>query len=143
MTRVFLIEDEALLRDLVIESIKLTPGVVFTGWAEEAEIANREVERIRPDVVVLDLRLREVSGIELMQQVKARSPESRVLVFSGSAVPSQVAKALQAGATGFVEKAYGIRGLREGIAHAARGEAFFTPNVAEIVATIRQGQLPE
>ena len=121
--RVYLCDDVAALRLVTRTVLELEPGVEVVGEAGDGRTALAEVERLRPDVLVLDLSLPELDGLEVLEQLAQVSPETRVVVFSGYPRDQLGAAALARGARRYVEKGADIeevaRAVREVAAEAA------------------------
>ena len=100
------------------------------GDAAEGERALRVVERTAPDVVVMDLNLPGMSGIEATRRLAACAPQTRVLVLTISVADSDVVEAILAGACGYLLKDATIDEIVAGVEAAAAGESLLSPRVA-------------
>ncbi len=131
--RVLVVEDHPLFRRGVVALLEAADGVTVAGTAasgEEAVAASRE---LRPDVVLMDLQLPGISGIEATRAIVAADPEVRVLVLSLFEDDDSVFLALRAGARGYVLKDADEDELTGAIRAVARGEAIFSRAIAERV----------
>jgi two-component system, NarL family, response regulator DevR len=109
------------------------------GEAGSASEALRAVERLRPQVVLMDVRLPGEGGIEAARQISARFPESKVVMLTSFADDDLVVRAIRAGAVGYVLKQVGNEELLRAISAAARGEALLDPNTtARLLARVRE-----
>jgi len=121
--RVYLCDDVAALRLVTRTVLELEPGLEVVGEAGDGRTALAEVARLKPDVLVLDLSLPELDGLEVLEQLTRVSPGTRVVVFSGYPRDQLAAAALARGARRYVEKGADIdevaRAVREVAAEAA------------------------
>jgi DNA-binding NarL/FixJ family response regulator len=128
--RVLVVEDHPLFRKGVIALLEAVPGVEVAGSAGSGEEAVARAAQWRPDVVLMDLQLPGMSGIEATRAIVAADPAVRVLVLSLFEDEDSVFLALRAGARGYVLKDADEDELTGAIHAVARGEAIFSPTVA-------------
>jgi two-component system OmpR family response regulator len=104
--RVFVVEDSALLRNRIIENLASLGRFDVVGFAESEDEAVAAIERLRPDVVVADIRLRQGNGIEVVRQVRAADavPRPRIYILTNYAYPEYRAHCSLAGADAFFDK---------------------------------------
>lgn len=100
---VFLVDDHAIVREGIQRLLELDDDIEVVGQAESAEDALDQVEATNPSVILMDIRLPGVSGIEATRMIKARYPKLRVLVLSAFG-HEYLAQAIEAGADGYVLK---------------------------------------
>jgi DNA-binding NarL/FixJ family response regulator len=105
-------------------------GIDVVGEAANGVAAIETVERTAPDVVVVDLNMPKLSGVEVTRTLTERAPASRVLVVSVSAEEADVTKAILAGASGYVLKDRPVEEVAAGIRAAAAGECLISPRIA-------------
>jgi DNA-binding NarL/FixJ family response regulator len=105
-------------------------GVKVVGEAANGWAAIELVERLAPDVAVVDLNMPEMSGVEVTRRLNERMPASRVLVVSVSAQEDDVTEAILAGASGYVLKDGPVEEVVAGIRAAAAGESLISPRIA-------------
>jgi DNA-binding NarL/FixJ family response regulator len=127
--RVVVADDHPFYRRELARSLEAS-GIEVAAEAPNGEIAIRAVERTDPDVVIMDLNMPGVSGLEATRRLLARDPAIRVLVLSVSAEEADVTDALVAGAVGYVLKDRQVQELIEAIRAAAAGEARISPQLA-------------
>jgi DNA-binding NarL/FixJ family response regulator len=127
--RVVVADDHPFYRRELARSLEAS-GIEVAAEAPNGEIAVRAVERTDPDVVIMDLNMPGVSGLEATRRLLARDPAIRVLVLSVSAEEADVTDALVAGAVGYVLKDRQVHELIEAIRAAAAGEARISPQLA-------------
>jgi DNA-binding NarL/FixJ family response regulator len=99
----------------------------------EGRQAVRLAAAVRPDVVVLDLQLPDISGVEVIRGLLAAVPGVRVLMLSASGEQQSVLDAVKAGATGYLLKSAGVAEFLDAVARTAAGEPVFTPGLAGLV----------
>lgn len=102
--RVLLADDEMLFRSALARLIQSEPDLQVVGDAADAEEACRRVEELQPDVVLLDLRMPKVDGLETMRRLKRLRPQLAVLVLTSFDSDSYLQDALRAGADGYLLK---------------------------------------
>jgi DNA-binding NarL/FixJ family response regulator len=128
--RVLVVEDHPLFRKGVIALLDAVPDIVVAGSAPSGEDAVTLAAEQRPDVVLMDLQLPGMSGIEATRAIVAADPSVRVLVLSLFEDEDSVFMALRAGARGYVLKDADEEELTGAIRAVSRGEAIFSPSVA-------------
>jgi two-component system, NarL family, invasion response regulator UvrY len=131
---VLLVDDHAVVREGYRRLLERATGIVVTGEAASAGEAYQVYCQCRPDVVVMDMSLPDVSGIEAMRRMLMREPQARVLVFSIHDEPVFPTRALAAGARGYVTKASAPEVLVNAVRAVAAGNIFLSPDVAQSVA---------
>ena len=105
MSRTVLIADDAVFMRRLIRDV-LRPEGFIVYEAVSGTDALGVVDEVRPDLVILDLALPDMSGFEVLSSLKVRQPESRVLLISATIAESDAAQALIAGATGYLAKPF-------------------------------------
>src|SRR5205823_5294627 len=119
---VVIVEDHRLYRQGFTELLAAAdPGLRVMGACDSAESALDVIPRLMPDVVLMDLHLAAMSGIDAIQRLAVICPTVRVIVLSGSAEDQDVIEAILAGACGYILKDSPIDRIAEGIRAAARG----------------------
>jgi two-component system, NarL family, invasion response regulator UvrY len=103
MTRLYLLDDHAIVRE-GLRAVLEAGGMTVVGESDSVTTAMAEIEQLVPDVVLLDLGLRERSGLDLLQQLSGSDLPTRVLVLTVSDRPWHVAEATRLGAAGYVLK---------------------------------------
>ncbi|HSR33248.1 MAG TPA: response regulator transcription factor [Anaerolineae bacterium] len=128
--RVFIAEDHAIVRKGIHLLLNLEPGIEVVGEASNGREAVSGIESTRPDVILMDLVMPEMDGIEAIQQVKARQPEARILVLTSFATDDKVFPAIKAGALGYLLKDSEPRDVVDAIRQVYRGESSLHPRIA-------------
>lgn len=142
MTTVLLVDDQALLRmgfRLVIES---EPDLEVVGEASDGRVALDQVAALAPDVVVMDVRMPGMDGIEATRRVVAEHPGTRVLVLTTFDVDEYAFAALRAGASGFLLKNARPHDLVEAIRTVAAGSSVVAPRVLRRMLDLFAPHLP-
>ncbi len=119
--KVLLVDDHEVVRSVLRVLLMRFPRVRVLGEASTVEEAVREARRLRPDVVLLDLRLKEESGVEACRRIKAHAPATRVLVLTAFAEEALFLQAVRAGVDGYVLKEINGEALHEALVQVAEG----------------------
>jgi DNA-binding NarL/FixJ family response regulator len=135
MIRVLLVDDQALFREGLSTVLSTFDDLQIVGEAADGEAAVVEAERLCPDVVLMDLRMPRVDGVEAIRRLRARGPSPPVLALTTFDDDESVFEAVRAGAIGYVLKDTSAAQVVEAIRAAARGESFLQPRVATKLVT--------
>ena len=136
--RVLLVDDHEVVRLGLITLMQDQPYLAVVGEAGSAAEALRLVEQLRPDVVLMDIRMPGAGGIEATRQIAERFPETKVVMLTSYADDELLVRAIRAGAVGYVLKQVGNEELLRAVAAAARGEALLDPaTTARLLARVR------
>ena len=139
MIRLLIIDDHEMVREGLKAMLTTEPDFSIVGDAANAEQAYELIERQRPDVILLDIRLPGTSGIEVCRTVTERYPETAVIILTTFTDESLVAQCIQAGARGFIVKDIERFDLKRSIRAVARGEAAIDPKAAvAVLAQLRR-----
>jgi NarL family two-component system response regulator LiaR len=131
--RVLLVDDHAVVRKGLRALLEREPGVEVTGEAEDGEQAVRAADRLRPDVILMDLEMPGLGGVEATRRIVERCPESRVVVLTSHAAEEDVFPALKAGALSYLLKHSPPEEVLQAIRRAHRGETVLHPAIARMV----------
>ncbi len=138
-TRILLVDDHEVVRLGLLTLINDQPTMQVVGEAGTAAEAVSAVERGRPDVVLMDIRIPGEGGIEATRQITTRFPQTRVVMLTSFADDELVVRAIRAGAMGYVLKQVGNAELLRAIVAAARGEALLDPaTTARLLVRVRE-----
>lgn len=128
--RILLVDDHMVIRVGLTTATEDTPDMEVVADVESGEEAIEAYREHRPDVVVLDLRMNGMSGIETIQALRKEFGDVRILIFSNYAKGEEVYQAIKAGAAGFVVKEMPLENFLEGIRSVHKGERYMPPQVA-------------
>ncbi|MFG3227803.1 response regulator [Kitasatospora sp. NPDC048194] len=129
VTRVLVADDQTVVREGIVMLLGLLPGIEVVGAAADGEEAVTLVERHHPDVVLMDLRMPRVDGVEATRRIRAAHPETEVVVLTTYADDDSLFPALQAGARGYLTKDAGGEEIARAIADVRAGAAGLSPQV--------------
>ena len=128
--RVLIADDHAVVRQGLRTFLEVQDDIEVVGEASDGEEAVKLTEALSPDVVVTDLVMPRVDGIEAIQQIRARGSPARVIVLTSFADDQKVFAAVRAGAAGYLLKDVSPQELAEAIRTVNRGDALLNPAVA-------------
>ena len=131
--RIILVDDHELVRIGLKSLLERHPQFDVVGEAGSAREALEQVEALKPDVVVMDIRLPGTSGIDACEQIVNQYPETKVLMLTSYAEDEMLFSAIRAGASGYVLKQIGSEDLIKAIESVGRGEALLDPAVTQRV----------
>ena len=138
--RVLLADDHLVVRAGLRALLGTLPGLAVVGEAADGEAAVREAQLLQPDVVLMDVRMPVLDGVEATRQITARVPGTAVLVLTMYEDDATVFTAMQAGARGYLLKDVGQDELAAAIRSVAAGQAIFGPGVASrVLAQVTAG----
>ena len=129
--RVVLADDHNILRKTLASFLESHDDIVVIGEAADGEGALREVTVLHPDVLVLDLNMPGMSGLEVLPKIKQEAPSVKVLVLTGREEEWYIVQALRAGANGYILKVGDEQELVDGITKVMQGQLVLGQGVAE------------
>lgn len=129
--RLFLVDDHPLVRDGLRARLSSLPEIDIVGEADGAAEALPLIEELKPDLVLADVGMKDINGIELAAQLQQRQPEVRVVMLSMYDNPEYVQQALQAGARGYVLKDAPASEIVAAIDAVTAGGTFLSPAVSK------------
>lgn len=142
MIRIALFEDIKEIRELLTETIQNSEGLFMTGAYANANDALKVMRRDRPDVVLMDIQMPGVSGIEAVRMIKLNYPDIQILMQTVFEDNARIFAAICAGASGYILKDATPERYLEAIMEVAAGGAPMSPVIARKVLTMFQGQNP-
>jgi two-component system response regulator DevR len=131
--RLLIVDDHEVVRVGLRSVLENTPGLEVVGAAATGAEALEYVAARLPDVVLLDLRLPDMSGVRVCQAMRSRYPRTRVVVFTSYSDEEALISSLLAGASGYVLKGVGCRELVQGIHLVAEGGSWLDPGLTDAV----------
>lgn len=140
--RVLLAEDHTIVRKGLRSILDSEEGIEVVGEAEDGRAAVEAVEHLRPDVVMMDISMPSLNGLEATRQIKRRFPHVKVLVLTMHTNEKYISQILQAGASGYLVKQAAVEELTAAIQAVHRGDAFLSPSISKKVLQrfVQQGQ---
>lgn len=141
-TRLLLVDDHAIIRQGIKALLRSRPELVVVGEAASGEEAVALCESHAPDVVLLDLVMPGIGGVEAARRIKQVSPRTQVIVLTSYHEDEHILPAIRAGALSYLLKDIAPEELVEAIRKAARGEATLSSRVATLLMQALQGTTP-
>lgn len=143
MTSVLIVDDHPVVRDGLRGMFAADPRFEVVGEAGDGAEAVAAAQRLRPDVILMDLRMPGVDGVAAIEGLAAHGNPARIVVLTTYDTDSDVVPAIEAGATGFLLKDAGREELFRAVEAAARGETVLSPSVtARLMARARRPVQP-
>jgi DNA-binding NarL/FixJ family response regulator len=124
-------EDHNIVREGLLLLLGGAPDIAVLGNVENGRQALRMVEALHPDVVILDVVMEKLNGLEATRQICQRAPKTKVLILSSFNDPERVEQLLQAGATSYLEKRAAAKELLNAIRETSKGNTVFSPSISE------------
>lgn len=134
MITVLVVDDQAIVREGLTAVLSLTEGIEIAGEAENGQQAVEMVDRLGPDVVLMDLRMPEMDGAEATAILRTSHPDVAVLVLTTFDDDDSIARALASGARGYLTKDAGREEVAAAIRTAVTGQVTFTRDIGEKLA---------
>jgi len=129
--RVIIVDDHAILRQALRQLLEQHTELEIVGDASNGREAVTAVEKLLPDVVLMDMVMPGLSGLEATRQIRKRFPKTRVLILTGYMEDEQIVAALRAGASGYVVKRSDTEELLLGIQAVHRGNTYFSSAISD------------
>lgn len=136
--RVLLVDDHAMLRQGLALALALQPDIAVIGEAGSGTEGVRLADELRPDVLLLDLNMPDMDGIEVLQRARRVSPATRVLILSGIHADARVYATVVAGVDGYIVKDATTSELVGAIRSVAAGDAYFHPMITRALTSYLQ-----
>src|SRR3954469_11954408 len=128
--RVLIVDDHALFRRGLIQVLLFEDGIEVVGEGEDGDDAIRKAEELAPDVVLMDVRMPRVSGIEATRRIAEMLPTSRIIMLTVSDEEDDLYEAIKAGATGYLLKEISIEEVADAIRAVMQGQTLISPSMA-------------
>jgi two-component system response regulator NreC len=141
--RILVADDHTLVRQGLRKILESQPGWVVVGEAGDGRDAVQQTMDLQPDVVIMDIAMPRLNGVEAVQQIARRNPNARVLVLSMYADEAYVTRAVRAGAAGYLLKDSADADLIQAVGALSEGKSFFSPAVARVLLDEYVRQLAE
>jgi DNA-binding NarL/FixJ family response regulator len=131
LARVLIVDDHPLIRHALAQLLAREPGLEVCGEVPDAAGAWHELERRQPELMIVDLRLEDSDGLDLIKAIRSRYPTVRILVVSMHDEKEYAERALRAGAAGYVEKHEPPEVVLEAVRHVLGGAVFLSRRMGE------------
>jgi two-component system, NarL family, response regulator NreC len=138
--RVALIDDHPIVRQGLRNLLQTEPSFAVVGEADDGVTGVELVQRVKPDVLIVDLMMPGLNGLDLIKQVLKRQPKLRILVLSMQSADSYVVEALNCGAAGYVLKETGPSEIIRAIHTVVAGDRYLSPKLSERLLTSSAGK---
>jgi len=138
--RIVLAEDHIIVRDGIKALISAEPQFEIVGEVEDGLDAIRIVDKLKPDLILMDLTMPRMNGMEAIGEIKSCSPETKVLILTVHKIEEYVRASLQAGADGYLLKSHPTANFLNAIHHVISGEKYLDPGIS---GRIIEGYLTE
>jgi two-component system, NarL family, response regulator LiaR len=138
--RVLLADDHILLRQGTAELLQHEPDIEIAGEASNGEEALRLAKALKPDVIIMDIRMPALSGLEATRRIRSEYPKIQILILTAYEDEQYIFSLLQAGASGYLLKTAPIGDLVRAIREVCQGESPLAPSIArKVVARLNRG----
>ena len=131
--RILIADDHDVVRQGTCAVIERVPGWEVCGIASTGREAVAKATELQPDIVVMDMTMPELNGLDAAIQIKRRLPKTEIIIFSGHATEQLIREAFEAGVKSFINKAEAHTYLVEAIESLSRHKPFFTDDVSEVL----------
>ena len=136
MTRILLVDDQTLICEILKTRLEAEKDFQIIGYANSGQTAIQQVEKLQPDVILMDVEMPGMNGLNAIQIIKNRFPQTRIIVLSGNNDAACLAKAIKAGAHGYLVKTGKAEDLAETIRFVEQGNNQIEPKLLEIVSEL-------
>jgi DNA-binding NarL/FixJ family response regulator len=124
IARILVVDDAESFRRIIASILEQESGLQLVGEASDGRIAAEKADNLRPDLVLLDIALPSLNGLQAAREIRTRAPQSRILIVSQESSREIVQAALNLGARGYVHKMEAQRELLTAIKAVIRGEVY-------------------
>jgi DNA-binding NarL/FixJ family response regulator len=127
--KILLADDHKIMRDGLRSLIEKLPGMEVVAEAENGRTAVKQTRRFRPDVIVMDINMPDLNGIDATRQIVAEFPETKIIAFSMHTDHQFVAGALKAGVSGYLQKDSAFEELAQAIRTVVANQTYLSPKI--------------
>lgn len=131
--RVFLVDDHLILREGIRSILEKVPDIEMIGEADNGNEAVAKVDQLAPDVVLMDITMPGLNGLEATRQIKQKHPSIKVLILTMHETDQYLSEMLEAGASGYVVKTTTSRELISAIRAVYQGDVHLYPSIARML----------
>jgi two-component system, NarL family, response regulator LiaR len=140
--RVVVVDDHDLFRTGMVSYLNAQPDMEVVGQGSSGRMGVRLAGELKPEVVLMDMRMPDLDGIEATRKIVQHDPGTRVVVLTVASEDADIAAAIEAGACGYLAKDTSIEGVVSAVRAAAQGAAWLSPRAAEVIlGPLRQNTL--
>jgi NarL family two-component system response regulator LiaR len=132
LARILIVDDHSVVRDGLCILIEREPGMKVVGFASTGEEAVSVTQRLRPHLIIMDLMMSALNGIDATRRIIAELPQTRIIALSACHTSEQVCRALRAGALGFVFKTEAAPALLHAVRAVMAGNQYLSPAIAAL-----------
>ena len=142
-TRILIVDDHALMREGIMAFLKFHDDLEIVGEASNGLEAIEKAEKLRPDVILMDISMPELGGIEATVEIKKRLPDTKILILTQYSDKEYVSRLLKAGVSGYILKQAVGTDLISAIKAVAKGESYLYSSIASKVISGYLGKSAE
>jgi DNA-binding NarL/FixJ family response regulator len=139
-TKIFIVDDHPVFREGLVALLKREPDLTVSGEADTARTALSAIQRVRPDLVLVDISLPERNGLELIKDVRALDPEAAVLVISMHDESLYAERVLRAGGRGYIMKQEGPEQMLRAIRQVLEGQIYLSARMSPRILDALSGR---
>ena len=132
-TKILIVDDHALIRRGLADLLRYEKDLAVVGEASDGEAATAAATELKPDVVVMDLVMPVMDGVEATRLIKAASPQTRILILTTFGTSADISRTLDAGATGAVMKDTPDDKLLSALRRVVKGETVLSPEIEHMI----------
>jgi DNA-binding NarL/FixJ family response regulator len=142
VTKVLIADDHRIVCEALTQALEREPGVQVVGVAADGREAVRMTKKLKPDIVILDITMPGLSGIEAAAQIRAQEPQTRLIALSMHSDRRYVTGALAAGVSGYLVKDCALEELALALKTVEKGQVYLSPRIAGVVVESLQQAAP-
>lgn len=137
MTTIVIADDHELVRESIVSLLREIPGFNIVGQCSNGRQAVKMVDRFRPDVVILDVSMPELNGIDTARQIRKISPSTRIIALSAHTDEAYIRDMINAGVCGYIVKSGAAQDLVKAIRTGSRGKVYFSEEISDTAEGIQ------
>lgn len=141
--KIFIVDDHPMMREGLTQLIAQEKDLAVCGQAEDAAEALDQIEKLKPDLALVDITLRSTNGLELIKDLRIRAPLTAILVISMHDESLYAERVLRAGGRGYIMKQEGGKKLMEAIRHMLGGKIYVSEKMSAKILDIFSGRRTE
>lgn len=131
--RVLIVDDHQVVSDGLGALVSAQPDMTVVGCTTNGRLALIEAKKLQPDVIILDVSMPEMNGIDAAHEIHNRFPDIKIIILTMHSTPEYIHRALKAGAMGYLVKRSAGKELVKAIEEVSRGKHYFSESVVEVV----------